>query len=173
MEKKDIKLFYEQSARKTPHSSYYLSKNKGVRWLFNKMAEILDKALAEIVKDLSDLRILDVGCGDGNLTKKLEKYGNVTALDISIVRLKRSADLMSRGEIMMGDAETLPFKKHSFDLILCSSTLDHLLEPKKAVLEMKRVIKKNGYMLLIIDNYLIKTKRNIDALGHFSPLNFW
>ncbi|MFH2085809.1 MAG: class I SAM-dependent methyltransferase [bacterium] len=52
------------------------------------------------------------------------------------------------GVDIVADATKLPFAANSFDLLLCSETLEHCSEPWKVVAEMERVSKKNSGIVL-------------------------
>ena len=81
-------------------------------------------------------RVLDVGCGTGELTRVLraETGGTVVGLDAD-------ADLLaSVGQpTVRGDATRLPFADESFDLVVCQALLINLPDPGAAVREFARV----------------------------------
>jgi len=87
--------------------------------------------------DLSDCdRILDVGCGTGELTRVLREESGGT-----VVGLDADADLLEAvpGPTVRGDATRLPFCEDSFDLVVCQALLINLPEPARAVREFARV----------------------------------
>lgn len=101
-----------------------------------------------------DLKILDVGCGTGELSLLFAEMGyKVTGIDISRQMLKtaktkaeaRGADI-TFGE---GDAENPPFDISSFDIVFSRHLLWTLPNPKKAVENWKRVLRKNGKVVII------------------------
>ncbi|MBS7646792.1 class I SAM-dependent methyltransferase [Candidatus Bathyarchaeota archaeon] len=49
--------------------------------------------------------------------------------------------------IVLGDAQRLPFKGSSFNVIVCKSTLHHLADPSKGILEMQRVLCEGGSVI--------------------------
>lgn len=49
---------------------------------------------------------------------------------------------------VVGDAHSLPFKDEEFDNILCTEVLEHLHSPEVAISEMKRVLKREGKLIL-------------------------
>jgi ubiquinone/menaquinone biosynthesis C-methylase UbiE len=57
--------------------------------------------------------------------------------------------LVSHIRYIQGFAEDLPFEDNFFDLVIISNTLDHVKDMKKAVNEIWRVLKKDGYVLFI------------------------
>jgi len=78
-------------------------------------------------------RVLDVGTGDGSRVRELRKKG-FDALGTEINKAWIDGDV-----IIFGDAEALPFKDDSFDLVMCIDTLEHLKNPLVAVSELLRV----------------------------------
>ncbi|WP_338727315.1 class I SAM-dependent methyltransferase [Haladaptatus sp. DJG-WS-42] len=81
-------------------------------------------------------RILDVGCGTGELTTVLEATspGEVVGVD-------RDPDLLAHlsGPAVRGDALSLPFADNTFDLVVCQALLINLPDPAAAVREFGRV----------------------------------
>ena len=81
--------------------------------------------------------ILEVGCGDGYLSRFLVEFGELTGADAS-------EGMLARNPIpnkIRADACALPFLDNSFDIVVCSNMLHHLPEPARAVSEMARVSK--------------------------------
>ncbi|WP_418771173.1 class I SAM-dependent methyltransferase [Halorientalis halophila] len=81
-------------------------------------------------------RVLDVGCGTGELTRVLreESPGTVVGLDADR-ELLASVD----SPRVQGDAVRLPFADDSFDLVVCQALLVNLPDPAAAVAEFRRV----------------------------------
>jgi len=97
-------------------------------------------------------KILDVGSGEGNLFKCLprcQKYG----IDISSVYCKKAKERNLGAIIIKANAEKIPFKDETFDFVFCTELLEHILNPQKAVLEIARVIKKNGIAVFSTYNH--------------------
>jgi len=88
--------------------------------------------------NLNSKSILDVGSGNGYFAYYLSKYANVVGADISETLLK--ANPLSKK--VKCDAQNLPFKKDSFDIVISSNLLHHVNNPKKVVSEMHRVSRK-------------------------------
>ncbi len=97
-----------------------------------------------LIKDGKGKTALDVGCREGIQSKLLEKKGyRVISIDIEKDYDKcRIVDVNKK----------LPFKNKSFDLIWCSEVIEHLDNPEKSVREFKRILKKNGDLILTTPN---------------------
>jgi len=110
-------------------SADYLSDTRTGMWADSREA-LADLALEDCA------RVLDVGCGTGELTRVLreESGGDVVALDAD-------AGLLASvpGPTVRGDATRLPFADESFDLVVCQALLINLPDPVAAVREFKRV----------------------------------
>lgn len=93
-------------------------------------------------------RFLEIGCGEGHYLSELAERGceSLVGLDISLGKLKmaRSRLLQNEFELITADAESLPFQDGSFHWVLCTETLEHLLSPGKALVEIRRVMKRSG-----------------------------
>lgn len=90
--------------------------------------------------------ILDIGCGVGEYLK--DAIGkNRTVIGVDINRLELYARNFCFTPIQ-GDAQNLPSKDNTFDLILFSEVLEHLPSPEKALDEIKRILRKSGILII-------------------------
>lgn len=91
----------------------------------------------------------DVGCGDGFATYYMNKIiKDVRGGDVSEYMLKLNPLPKSRLDII--DAEKLPLRSRSFDLVYTWEVLHHVPNPQKAVDEMARTAKK--YVVIMEPN---------------------
>ncbi|MFO7967988.1 MAG: class I SAM-dependent methyltransferase [Archaeoglobaceae archaeon] len=94
-------------------------------------------------------KILEMGCGTGNLTSILIKAGyDVTAVDISPHMLDKLS-FKEGCNTLLGDAEDPPFKAGSFDAIICRNLLCTLPQPHKTLHEWFRLLKRGGKLIII------------------------
>lgn len=113
--------------------------------------------------------VLDVGCGSGNLLAALS--GNrVVGLDLCdtlLDKAKERAAGLIHIQIIKGGAEFLPFPDRSFDRIVCSEVLEHVLDPRAVLDEIYRVARPGARVVITIPNEKLinRTKRVILALG--------
>ncbi len=125
------------------------------------------------LKYISNGKLLDIGCGTGDLLLMLAKRGKCTTLygiDISPNMVKKAKkNLAGRAVIQYGDAENIPFKSNFFDYVASTEAFHHYENPKRAVKEMHRVLKKGGHLLLAdfsISGWLIRKLFLLVEPGH-------
>ena len=108
-------------------------------------------------KDLiSNLRgnILEIGVGTGKNLEFYRKDANVIGIDLSKRMLKEAEKKLKRLQnknitLLEMDAQNLKFKNNYFDYVLCTCVLCSVPDPLLVLKEMKRVVKKNGKILMI------------------------
>ncbi len=102
----------------------------------------------ELTSFVNNGDVLDVACGACEikrfLGKKVEYYG----IDVSDTGLKEGKKAFKNVTLFKGDVENLPFNGNFFENVLCLYSLEHFIEPKKVVLEMIRVLKKDGLLVM-------------------------
>jgi len=99
-------------------------------------------------------KILDLGCGNGRLLNYFaEKNISYTGLDNSEELIKSARQLHPKqsDNFIVADMFLLPFEDETFDVIFCLASFHHLPNEKlrlQALREMKRVLKKDGVILM-------------------------
>ncbi len=93
-------------------------------------------------------RLLDVGCGTGNLCRELGRrypQAEIVGVDASLTMLKRARTKVPSTQLLQADlSRPLPFPDDSFDGIVCSNVLYTLDRPGEALKELRRVLKPGG-----------------------------
>lgn len=131
---------------------------------FNKQAWTYDedfnseharKIYNHIIKATGNLdgkKILDVGCGTGNVLKMLhDKYreAQLYGIDISEKMLEKAkVKLQDNADLILGDSENLPYSNSSFDVIICNDSFHHYPNPEGVLREFNRVLKDGGIFIL-------------------------
>ena len=99
-------------------------------------------------------RILDVGCGDGGLTRALARAGaQATGIDTNaaVLDTARRASPVADETYLEGTGEHLPFADRSADAVIYLNALHHLPEAgmRPAIAEAARVLVPNGVLFVI------------------------
>jgi ubiquinone/menaquinone biosynthesis C-methylase UbiE len=112
-----------------------------------------EEAAAFLLPELRPgMRLLDVGCGPGSITRGLAERlapGQVVGVDLSRETLVSARqDAAARGLANLtfeeGSAYELPFPDASFDVAYAHQVFQHLREPARALGEMLRVVRGGG-----------------------------
>ena len=89
-------------------------------------------------------RVLILGCGRGAGVGKLSPYTKkITGIDISKRQINLAKQLYPEFVFTIGDAENLPFRDNSFNIIYCKAILHHL-DLSEALKEIRRVLVPEG-----------------------------
>jgi SAM-dependent methyltransferase len=102
----------------------------------------------------ADSRILDLGCGTGELARALAAAGlQVTGCDVSPQMLLHAA--RDRGQCagwvrLDPDWRTLPFASAAFDVVVAASVLEYVAEPAAVLRECARVLRPGGIVLYTV-----------------------
>ncbi len=113
-----------------------------------------NKRMLERISNLvgTNRKVLDAGCGSGNLTVRLASNSNhVTAIDFSEAMVKAVQEKVSSLKnvaVQKGNVTQLGFRDGFFDVVVSVNVLFNLDEPEKAVKEMKRVLRSNGRLII-------------------------
>jgi ubiquinone/menaquinone biosynthesis C-methylase UbiE len=124
--------------------------------------------------NLSGTRLLEVAIGDGSnlplIPPDCEVFGN----DISLVQLqdcrRKFPDRNLR--LVLGEAESLPFRDHTFDNVLSVGALNYFSDPRRSLREMARVVKPEG-LIVVSDEHPNLPNRMIGHKIGLPQLDRW
>lgn len=96
--------------------------------------------------------LLDLGCGDGDYSRRLKALGfQVTAADLDAGRFRDAGAVpFKRCDV----TERLPFDDQSFDYVVFLEIIEHLRNPYSVVQELNRILKPQGQLVLSTPNIL-------------------
>lgn len=113
--------------------------------------------------------LLDIGCGDGQVGQNLVNLGyEIYGIDIS-KRLLSEAQKRGLITILADIAnEKLPIPDEVFNYVFCGETIEHIINTEKIMKEIRRVLKKNGLVVITTPN-LVHLPDRITFLKGQSP----
>jgi len=110
-------------------------------------------------------RVLDVGCGAGNMIHHLSRYGQVLGVDNNP---KPLAIARQRGyDVRQGGAEALPVDADSFDLVALLDTLEHCQDDMTALRECQRACAPGGYLVVTTPAFMALWSHNDELNRHY------
>lgn len=104
-----------------------------------------------------DEKIIDIGSGMGELAYEIGctyPKVNIVGVELSEEQLEKAPKDLSNIEFKKGDARSLPAPDESFNVAYMRYLLEHVNNPLQALLEAKRVLKKDGKLYLQENNIL-------------------
>lgn len=143
----------------------------------------INRAL-NILKKLKFKNALDIGCASGYMLSEIAKkipdraYYGVDVYSDAIFYAKKNYPKI---KFKVGHAEKLPYKNNYFDLVISYETAEHVENPTLMLKEIKRVLKKNGKLLLAMDSGVLvfriiwflweHTKGKVWKNAHINPFH--
>jgi ubiquinone/menaquinone biosynthesis C-methylase UbiE len=99
-------------------------------------------------------RLLDIACGSGdviNLIQNLGVTGFGVDLSFTVAQQAVRNNINSRN-ITVSEGESLPFPSQFFDYVTNIGSLEHFVDPVQGVLEMARILKRDGKAFVLVPN---------------------
>ncbi|XEQ93991.1 2-methoxy-6-polyprenyl-1,4-benzoquinol methylase, mitochondrial [Sporomusa carbonis] len=127
------------------------------QWYQTPRGSCIDAIQKKLVWDMAEVtageRVLDLGCGTGNYTLELARYGCVTTgIDLSagmLAAAKSKADAANcKIDWIEADFLKLPFASATFDFVLSVTAFEFVADPRAALLEAMRVLKPGGRVVI-------------------------
>lgn len=108
--------------------------------------------------------VLDIGCADGyfsNIIREETRAKRLIGIDVlraSIAYAKKRYSYDKSMVFRVADAHNLPFPARTFSAVFSIESLEHVLQPERVLQEIRRVLKKGGYVIILIpsENTLFK-----------------
>lgn len=141
-----------------------------------KGVELLDR-LAAFLQQERPKTILDVCTGAGQfiqlvstLYSDYESIIGIDSLDIAVSTARKNCQTDDRVKVRKMDAHHMTFKDNRFDLVVLSNSFHHIKDKRGLLLEMHRVTKPGGTILIseMISNDVTKAQKNHVEIHHFA-----
>lgn len=101
-------------------------------------------------KNCRNLKILDLGSGEGGTSEIFSDENYVLSIDLNKIRLNRQNESINNK--ICCDISTLPFKKKSFDLIIMQDVIEHLDHTKNTIKNISALLNDGGMIYLSTPN---------------------
>ena len=141
-------------------------KNQKKHWWFQARKNIIDKIISSINLKKKN-NILDFGAGSGVNIDMLRKYGLVDIHEQN----KYARAAIKKEKKIKNLYSTLRIKKNFYDLILLADVIEHVEQPKKLLKNLKKFLKKDGYILITVPAYQFLFSKKDRVLGHYRRYN--
>jgi 2-polyprenyl-3-methyl-5-hydroxy-6-metoxy-1,4-benzoquinol methylase len=143
--------------------------------LYKNYPRVLDESdnseacIQRIVSDASGPRVCDVGCGGGFLLKQIQRRRNdvasLTGVDLALDK----AGMHDGIDFVNAKIEALPFPDGAFDTVICTHVVEHVLDCRAAIAELRRVAARR---LIIVVPREREYKYTFNPHLHFFPYTY-
>ena len=121
--------------------------------------------------ELNGKKILDAGCGVGSLSKILSEnyYAMIHGCDAAEMRIQQAKNSCSPNvHFFTGDLTSLPIADDFYDVIFLRFVIEHSLDPKPILRELRRILKPNGRLVIIdFDGLIFNLHHQDKILGSY------
>lgn len=149
-------------------------------WLYRKHIESFLDRMCEMVESTTPSSVLDAGCGEGYVVDLLARRNpdwRISGVDLSDEAIAYANEHFGeQGRFRTGSLYKLPYSDRSFDVVVCSEVLEHLDDPNRAMLELKRVARRHVLITVPHEPYF----QWLNTLGRWlgvnpdaGHVNFW
>lgn len=128
------------------YETYYRHENS--HWWFRWRYELIT-GLVRTLDPSSEFRILDAGCGTGQMLQHLTRYGHAVGVDSSpeAIHFAASRDV---DRLVLGSIFDLPFAPGSFDCVLSLDVIEHVDDDRQLVQHLYSVVKPGGHLIVTV-----------------------
>jgi SAM-dependent methyltransferase len=130
----------------TFYASYF--RHETTHWWFRWRFDLISDVLGSLRQD-GPLRILDAGCGTGQMLKCLESHGEAVGIDSSPQAVGYARD---RGvsRLVRGSITDPPFRDGSFDCVVALDVIEHVDDDIGILTKLHEVVKPGGHLIVTV-----------------------
>jgi SAM-dependent methyltransferase len=99
-------------------------------------------------------RVLEIGCGEGNFSRRLKERGAAETWGVEIVESAGARARQALDHVLVGDISKIvdELPESYFDLVVCNDVLEHLYDPYSVLDRLKSRISASGVVVSSIPN---------------------
>jgi len=134
---------------------------------YDKLSELRTMKIIELLKGFKG-EFLDIGCGDGAMALQIKNSLKCRVEGIELVEKNVKAAQAKGLKVTKVDLnrEKLPYNDSTFDGILAGEVIEHIIDSEGFLLEAKRILKKDGVLILTVPNVAAWYNRFLLMFGY-------
>lgn len=167
---KELQEYYEKKYYQEGCGSYEIEYSEEEIAYFKVKASLIYREIGKLSRNMSDKKLLDIGCGEGWIMEKFFQSGvSVAGFDFSNFALEKHnphlLPFFQQGNIygLLREKSAL---QTTFDFIVCANVLEHVVDPVKLLCIISRLMHHQSILVLIVPNdfsvlhqYLLQEKK--------------
>ncbi len=140
-------------------------KNEKTHWWYAVRRKLVHKIIKKYLGfGIGNLKILDIGCGAGLLTKELERYGDVLGIDPSKEAVEFTKSRGAKAELASIENYENP---GAFDLITALDIIEHVQDDLTAIKKIRGFLKPGGMAIVFVPALKIFWGEQDEISRHF------
>lgn len=143
----------------------YYELGRSYWWLAGKYRIIHDVLLRLLPKGARP-RLLDLGCGPGNMLDFLAGHGDVFGSDFSADALRFCRGRQHQ-RVFRADFHRLPLLPGSFDVVTCIDVIEHLADDRRAIAELFQAVRPGGHLIVTVPAFQSLWGDHDELYGHY------
>ncbi len=135
-------------------------------WWFASRTRAINAVIRPLLPEKPDFRLLDIGCGAGNMIHHLSEYGQVKGLEIDERPVKMA---LERGyDVEQFDVtQPMPFDEGTFDAVTALDVIEHNEDDMAILRDSYRVLKSGGHIIITVPAFMWLWSHNDDINAHY------
>lgn len=145
----DVEQWNDTFAREHDIDDYYARSGALIRWVEKRRLSAVSAMVAAEAND----RVLEVGCGGGHVLR-LFPHADLTGVDVSGEMLAKARRNLEgyRVALLKGELDDLNLPARSFDRVICSEVLEHVVDPEAILRGIQRLLRPDGRVVVTFPN---------------------
>jgi len=151
----NVERWNDSFAREHDIDAYYERSGFLIRWIERRRLT----AIRRLVAPQPGERLLEVGCGGGHVLRLFPEC-QLTGVDVSgemLAKARRNLQGL-RTDLFKGELRELDLPPQSFDAIVCSEVLEHVVNPVEQLHQMQRLLHPDGRIIVTLPNDHLVTR---------------
>ncbi len=141
-------------------------------WFYKGKRAIVLHWLKKLTSLDSNKLLLDVGAGTGICVEEFQPYCRTLGIESSPIAIGLAYhSIQSQPRLLGGSITAIPLKNESVDIVLCLDVLEHIADDRQAFLEIVRVIRPGGLVIITVPAFNWAASDWDVALGHHRRYN--
>ncbi|MDQ3671172.1 MAG: methyltransferase domain-containing protein [Actinomycetota bacterium] len=145
----DVEATYDRLAREHPIDDYYERSPWPIRFVERRRLAIIH----ELMGNVDGLEVLEIGSGGGHVLRMFPT-ARLTALDVSDVYLTIARRNLAGYDVafLKGEVDELDLSPASFDRIICTEVLEHVVDPDAVLASIASLLRPSGVAVVTVPN---------------------
>lgn len=145
----DVEAINDRLALEHPIDDYYARAAFPIRFVERRRLAVI----REFMGDVSGLEVAEIGSGGGHVLRMFPS-ARLTAIDVSSVYLDVARKNLAGYDVrfLKGEVDKMDFPAASFDRVICTEVLEHVVAPDAVLATIARLLRPTGIAVITVPN---------------------